>query len=554
MSKKGQQKGQKTAEPSSKPAELIAPVLQDQMTLTTPNPSVASEQSAKTGQIRQFFDELKAGIIKRLSGFWYDLELIFWTPFDRSIPPEEKDAPLESFTTARWLFGGVLIFNFSMFALSSINAISPDYQTLWLNFTLWVNGFLLICTIFFAWGQYRLVEKVKGIQQERDKQAEQPLEGDPTEQTSEFSSTFDPSSTPKPKIEIEWVLPRISLAEVFIRFLMWGLGCLMVAWGLSQLLLRLTTLQIPYINLGFTILVIIIGLRAIDRSRIAATQYKDIFKQKEKDGPLTQQRITADLPEWIRQLPLEDVNDKKDSFRLISTAQLNKAKTNLAKKYTDLGHTLLPEDVDKAYTALEKDIEFLNKTLLKVFVQRDYEAKYYQRAYRRYQIGYMVLAVLAGIFGSLLALNLNDSSAEGKRWVAIFGFLETAVALATTYLASISGRENTLEKWLDNRQKAEGLRREYQRYIVGLSPYDVESQSKREEHLKRNLASINLLGEPDIMIDTGNLIRQAAEDNYQPMGEGIKPPEAVVTPTIPDVEPGTITGATTPPSPETSVG
>src|SRR5262249_62038274 len=101
-------------------------------------------------------------------------------------------------------------------------------------------------------------------------------------------------------------------------------------------------------------------------------------------------------------------------------------------------------DADAA-ARLKEDIQFLDKELLRLFRERDSEAKVQQNRYRLYQISYMMLAAAATLIGSFLALALKGA----PEFVPTLGFLETLIALITTYLATISGREQPLPLWLE---------------------------------------------------------------------------------------------------------
>ncbi|MBC8098892.1 MAG: DUF4231 domain-containing protein, partial [Armatimonadetes bacterium] len=172
-------------------------------------------------------------------------------------------------------------------------------------------------------------------------------------------------------------------------------------------------------------------------------------------APITQERpeFRRGLPEWMKQLPRTRFPDQDKSFQLIDPEQLA---------------TILGDSDPESINRIKDDMKFLDKELLRLFRDRDYDAKFQQNRYRTYQIGYMLLAAIATLIGSFLAL-AQSSNPQLVPWL---GFTETLVALATTYLATISGREPALPKWLENRRKAEHLRREYYRYLMDLTPYD----------------------------------------------------------------------------------
>jgi hypothetical protein len=185
-------------------------------------------------------------------------------------------------------------------------------------------------------------------------------------------------------------------------------------------------------------------------------------------------------PEWVRQLPIPQFPPKDTTFQLIDKQHLREA---MARENAD------PEAVQR----IEEDIEFLDHELLRLFRDRDYEAKFEQNRYRSFQIGFMLLATLATVMGSFQAIAVNTRP-DVLPWLA---FGETVVALFTTYLATISGRESPLPSWLENRRHAEYLRREYYRYLMDLPPYDELSGYERKQMLSIRAANINRGVYPD---------------------------------------------------------
>jgi hypothetical protein len=129
-------------------------------------------------------------------------------------------------------------------------------------------------------------------------------------------------------------------------------------------------------------------------------------------------------------------------------------------------------------------MDYLDKELLRLFRERDYEAKQQQNRYRVYQLGYIGLAAAATLIGSLVAVAPRDM-------VPILAFLETLIALLTTYLATISGREQPLPLYLSNRRRAEHLRREYFRFLMDMPPYDTLDGYDRHRTLSMRAADIN---------------------------------------------------------------
>ena len=177
---------------------------------------------------------------------------------------------------------------------------------------------------------------------------------------------------------------------------------------------------------------------------------------------------------WAKELPrLTDPKPASKDFQLIPQAALDK---------------ILKDADPAAKQRIQDDIQFMDHELLRLFKEVDMAAKQNQNRYRLFQLGYITLAAGATLFGSLQALSLNTH----REWMPWLAFLETVIALCATFLATISGREPPLPRWLDNRRKAESMRREYFRYLLNLSPYDVLAYGpERRRLLSRRAADIN---------------------------------------------------------------
>ncbi len=184
-------------------------------------------------------------------------------------------------------------------------------------------------------------------------------------------------------------------------------------------------------------------------------------------------------PMWMKQLP---------RFKFTETPN---------EKYQLIDRQKLEEElVNQDPTAIERikeDLDFMDHELLRLFRQRDYSASYQQNRYRLYQILFMVLATFATLIGSLQALTLDGN----PNMVPFFALLETIVALLTTYLATISGREPPLPLWLTNRHRAENLRREYFRFLMNTPPYNQLEGHHRKLKLSTRVAAINRGVDPD---------------------------------------------------------
>ncbi len=197
--------------------------------------------------------------------------------------------------------------------------------------------------------------------------------------------------------------------------------------------------------------------------------------------PITQEvRKRRRWPAWLRELPRGRIIPDQH-FSLIDEAKLNQ----------------LAEERDLSVAAVQRikeDLDFMEYEVLRFFRERDYTAKYNQNRYRKYQLVYTLLAALATLTGSLMAVTLNSR----PEWVAVFAFIETVVALATTFVATISSREAAMQQWLMNRHRAEALRREYYRYLMNQPPYtDLDSVARRRT-LSLRAANINQNGYPEL--------------------------------------------------------
>lgn len=186
-------------------------------------------------------------------------------------------------------------------------------------------------------------------------------------------------------------------------------------------------------------------------------------------------------PTWMKFLPVWNFQPAKPILNapLIPPQQLEEILTQA--------------DPDTA-KQIREDIHFLEHELLRLFRQRDHMAKKQQNQYRLYQILFLILAAVATTLGSFQALSRAESD---PRALAFWAFLETVVALMSVFLATISGREPPLPRWLTNRRRAEQLRREYFRYLMNLSPYDTLDSIDRRLKLSERAADINRGSFPD---------------------------------------------------------
>jgi len=197
---------------------------------------------------------------------------------------------------------------------------------------------------------------------------------------------------------------------------------------------------------------------------------------QQPERPVTQgggSNLRRKMAAWIQELPTFNFPSELDpNFQLIDPAKLEAA---------------LQSADPAARQRVMEDLVFLEHEILRLFRERDHEAKNQQNRYRLYQLVYIFLAALAGMIGSIQAIALSHSPNALPFWA----FLETVVALIVTYLATISGREPPMPLWLTNRRRAEQLRREYFRYLMNMPPYDDLEGYQRQTELSKRVANIN---------------------------------------------------------------
>jgi hypothetical protein len=178
-------------------------------------------------------------------------------------------------------------------------------------------------------------------------------------------------------------------------------------------------------------------------------------------------------PAWMKQLPYVQLPEPNPAFDLINDDQFNALISGAPQHIVD---------------RLTADRKTLQEELMPFFRQCDSRAAVYQNVYRQTQISYIALATLATIFGSLQAVSLPLNPYA----VAALAFGETLIALVATFIATISGNEPPYQVWLENRRKAETLRREYFRFLMNLTPYDRVGGHQRDSLLDRRAAEINM--------------------------------------------------------------
>ncbi len=192
-------------------------------------------------------------------------------------------------------------------------------------------------------------------------------------------------------------------------------------------------------------------------------------------GPISsfRKKFVRFVPLWLRQMPFSPLPEKPDpNFQLVDLGDVDK---------------LLHGQSHEAIDEIKADIEYMDYELMRLFRRRDHEAKKQQVRYQRFQLGYIILAAIAALIGSFQALEF----ASNPERMPVWSFMETLVALAATFLATISGRESPLQTWLLNRRRSETLRREYFRYIMRVPPYHNGEPYQQRVLLSLRVADIN---------------------------------------------------------------
>ncbi len=212
-----------------------------------------------------------------------------------------------------------------------------------------------------------------------------------------------------------------------------------------------------------------------------AEDEKTLDELAEEVEPTTQERrgFRSGWPVWVQQLPSLSFQKKpRDRYQLINGKALNE---------------VMKEVDTEILNNIKRDRKFLDHELMRLFRERDFEASRQQNRYRKHQLFFMLLAALATLIGSLQALALTGNPGI----VPLFALIETIIALMTTYLATVSGREPAMPLWLQNRRRAEYMRREYFRYLMNLPPYDEVVGFERQLMLSARAADINRGVYPD---------------------------------------------------------
>jgi len=208
--------------------------------------------------------------------------------------------------------------------------------------------------------------------------------------------------------------------------------------------------------------------------------------------PVSQQsKSTAKAPAWRRRFPKLRADPINNNFQLLDPEKLE-----------SILQDLNPTAADR----FRKDIQFLEQPLLRLFRERDHEAYVHQNTHRLFQLSFIILSVIATLAGALLTLTLTSSAT----FAAFLGFIEAVIAAITAALASLQGNRPPQALWLQNRLRAEYLRREYFRYLMNLEPYTSLEEVQRRRALEMRAAEINMGTFPETPTELESVIASKA--------------------------------------------
>lgn len=180
-------------------------------------------------------------------------------------------------------------------------------------------------------------------------------------------------------------------------------------------------------------------------------------------------------PAWARDFPQLRFPQQPDrNYQLISAEKLKEVFDSMNASV-------------ETRARIQADLQHMDYNLLRLFKDRDYEAKYHQNRYRLYQIMYIVLALSATIIASLQAMFQANDHNVATVLAGLAGF----VALAASAIAYIGDRRPSFMLWMEERRSAEHLRREYYRYLLNLPPYTTLSPIERKLKLASRAAQIS---------------------------------------------------------------
>jgi hypothetical protein len=208
--------------------------------------------------------------------------------------------------------------------------------------------------------------------------------------------------------------------------------------------------------------------------------------------PVSQQSPNARrAPEWRRRFPKLKPDPIKNDFQLLDPVRLEEMLKNLN-----------PAAADR----FRKDIQFLEQPVLRLFRERDHEAYVHQNTHRLFQMSFIILSVIATLVGAFLTLTLTSNATVA----AFLGFIEAVIAAITAALAALQGNRPPQALWLQNRLRAEYLRREYFRYLMNLEPYTSLDEVQRRRAVEMRAAEINMGVFPETPTELESVIASKA--------------------------------------------
>lgn len=160
---------------------------------------------------------------------------------------------------------------------------------------------------------------------------------------------------------------------------------------------------------------------------------------------------------------------------------------------TDALDVLLADARTQTRAAILDDIDFCARELMPLFNQRDYQAAFHQNRYRLARLGVAALVTVVVISGSLTLW----FAFTNRALPAIITLIGTVVALLVIYAVTLAGRTPAYPEYIENRRKAEFLRREYFRFLARLAPYSgTGTDHAHRQEAARRAADLNLGNEP----------------------------------------------------------
>lgn len=211
--------------------------------------------------------------------------------------------------------------------------------------------------------------------------------------------------------------------------------------------------------------------------------------------PVSQQSPSSRrAPEWRRRFPKLRPDPINHNFQLIEPDRLE---------------AMLKTMNQPAADRFRKDIQFLEQPLLRLFRERDHEAYVHQNTHRLFQLSFIGLSVLATLVGALLTLTLTSNAT----FSAFLGFVEAVIAAVTAALAALQGNRPPQALWLQNRLRAEYLRREYYRFLMNLEPYTSLDEIQRRRALEMRAAEINMGVFPETPTELESVIASNTASN-----------------------------------------